>query len=122
MLDQGRRRLSVSPIKISPGKEYPKPNFNQNEDVEDFPSEQFSDDSDDQNFTISVNVGGVEKKIFCRIDIEPEQIVERFIKEQGIDQKYKNTLIQLIKDQINNIKGPNNENGVSPNGPIAAAN
>ena len=38
------------------------------------------------------------------MEAEPTEIALRFIKEHGIDEKYLDTLSQLIEDQISKIK------------------
>ena len=71
------------------------------------PSKNVVDDSnseDDQNFQISVSIGGDKKQIKARLDQNSENIALRFINEHGINTKYLKDLTKLIDDQIQQIK------------------
>ena len=104
-LDQGRRRIDpnkfailsqTAPVQVNEETE----SIRTDSDIE-YDDE---DQEDNQTFQISVNIGGAQKQIQARVDAKPKEIAQRFIKEHDVDQKYLQTLTQLIKDQISKIK------------------
>ena len=43
----------------------------------------------------------------ANLDMNADQIVDRFIREQGVDQKFKVPLVNMIQEQIQNIINKN---------------
>ena len=89
--DKARKKLMFSASQKNPMTASPSP-------LKNIPDD--SNSEDDQNFQISVSIGGDKKQIKARLDQRSENIALRFINEHGINIKFLKDLTKLIDDQI----------------------
>ena len=95
-LDQGRGRIDPYKVQEKRRASIHKINKRFNDTFE-----QIEDET--QTFQITVNIGGQEKQIVAYMDEDPEDIAIKFIKDQDIDVNLKETLTNLISDQMNKL-------------------
>jgi hypothetical protein len=56
-------------------------------------------------FKINVNIGGEKKIIVASVHSNPSQVATQFMRKHRIEEKYHETLSELIADQQEQLRG-----------------